>query len=158
MVLNIVERRTKNMLRPLTMNKVIRNIIFPFLVLLFSCDKPGLFTSCKDCLTQEPVDAIIDAKIDPFTETNYYPEINVYEGNIEDGLLRNTYSADRSTVSISVPINKKYTITATYYREGICYIAVDSATPRVKSESDKCDKPCYIVYDNKVDLRIKYKE
>jgi len=140
------------------MINAVRNILILILILLFSCDKPGLFVSCKDCIEDEPVETQIVAKIDPFSETNYYPDINVYEGNIEDGLLLDSYTADSSPVSISVHINKKYTITATYYREGNFYTAVDSATPRVQSENNKCDKPCYIVYDNKVDLRIKYIE
>jgi hypothetical protein len=140
------------------MIKAIRNILFPLLFLLFSCDKPGLFISCKDCTEQEPVDAMINVKIDLFSETNYYPDINVYEGNLEDGLLINTYTSDGGPFSFSEPINKKYTITATYYINGICYIAVDSTTPKVQFEGDRCGKPCYIVYDNKVDLRVKYKE
>jgi hypothetical protein len=123
---------------------------------LFSCDKPGLFISCRDCFEKEPVEAIINVKLESFAETNYHPEINVYEGNIEDGLLLNTYTADMSPISISVRINKKYTITATYYIDGYFYTAVDSATPRVRFESKLCDKPCYFIYDNKMDLRIKY--
>jgi hypothetical protein len=140
------------------MNKIIGNIIIPVMVLLFSCDKPGLFISCKDCSEEEPIQTQIDAKIDPFSVTNYYPDIKIYEGNIEDGLLIDTFTADTSPVSVAVHINKKYTITATYYRNGNYYTAVDSATPRVQLENNKCDKPCYIVYDNKVDLRIKYTE
>ena len=138
--------------------KAIRNIIILLPVLLFSCDKPGLFVSCKDCSEQEPVNATITVTVDPFSKTNYYPEVDVYEGNIEDGLLINTYNSDGGTISISKAINKKYTLTATYYINGISYIAIDSATPKVEFESNRCGKPCYIVYDNKVDLRIKYEK
>ena len=81
--------------------KAIRNIIILLPVLLFSCDKPGLFVSCKDCSEQEPVNATITVTIDPFSKTNYYPEVDVYEGNIEDGLLINTYNSDGGTISIS---------------------------------------------------------
>jgi hypothetical protein len=55
-----------------------------------------------------------------------------------------------------VPINKKYTATATYYKSDIKYVAVDSATPRVKYDKNQCDDPCYFVYDRVVDLRLKY--
>jgi hypothetical protein len=140
------------------MIKTIRNIFFLLPVLFFSCDKPGLFVSCKDCIEQEPAYATITVTLDPFSKTNYYPEIDVYEGNIEDGLLINTYNSSGGPMSVSEPINKKYTITATYYINGICYIAVDSATPKVEFESNRCGKPCYIVYNNKVDLRIKYEK
>ena len=43
------------------MNKIIGNIIIPVMVLLFSCDKPGLFISCKDCSEEEPIQTQIDA-------------------------------------------------------------------------------------------------
>jgi hypothetical protein len=138
------------------MNKLIRNILFPLLVLLFSCDKPGLFVSCSDCKEEDPVEVLIEAKIDPYELTNHSCEISIFEGNLEDNILISKYTSDTSPVIIKVHINKKYTIMAEYYRYGTFYTAFDSATPRVRYEKDLCEKPCYLVYDNKVDLRIKY--
>ena len=138
------------------MNKLIRNILFPLLVLLFSCDKPGLFVSCSDCKEEDPVDVSLEIKIDPYELTNHSCEISIFEGNLEENILIGKYSADKSPTSIKVRVNKKYTVTGTYYNYGIFYTAVDSATPKVQFESDLCEKPCYLVYDNKLDLRIKY--
>jgi len=54
-----------------------------------------------------------------------------------------------------VSINKKYTITATYFF-GAKYTAVNSVTPRVRYSKDQCDDPCYYVYDKTVNLKLKY--
>jgi len=127
------------------------------MVLLFSCDTQGLFVSCNDCTETEPSEVKVKIIFDPFQEGMYKePEINVYEGNIDDGLLLKKYTPDSSPTEISVYINKKYTVSATYYYYGKIVIAIDSATPRVRFESDQCDKPCYFVYDKEVDLTLKY--
>jgi hypothetical protein len=123
---------------------------------MLSCDKQDLFVSCKDCLDKEPIEVVIDIKLDPFEAWNYTPEISIYEGNMEDSLLMSRYSADHSPISLSVRVNKKYTVVAKYYKYGIYYYAVDAAMPRVRVENEICEKPCYILYDNKVDLRIRY--
>jgi hypothetical protein len=54
-----------------------------------------------------------------------------------------------------VTLNKKYTLTATYNIQDNTYVVVDSATPRVRFDKDKCDDPCYLVYDKKLDLSLK---
>lgn len=130
---------------------------FIFLILTLSCDKPGMFASCNDCESSEPSQVSLKVKIDPFSVTNYHSWVDIYEGNIEDDVLIGTYTSDTSPLSIKVWINKKYTLAATYYGNGIYYVAIDSATPRVRYESDMCDNPCYLVYDNNVDLRLKYR-
>jgi tartrate dehydratase beta subunit/fumarate hydratase class I family protein len=57
-----------------------------------------------------------------------------------------------------VTVNKKYTVSATYYINGNNYTVVDSATPRIKYNKDECDEPCYYVYNKVIDLRLKYTE
>lgn len=139
------------------MNKTIRNILFPVLIITFSCDKEGLFVPCSDCKENEPVEVKLNVTFDPYQEHMYKPpEINVYENIIEDSLLLSTSTPASSPTEITVRINKKYTVTATYYYYGYTFIAVDSATPRVKFESDQCENPCYFVYDKKINLLLKY--
>jgi hypothetical protein len=82
--------------------------------------------------------------------------INIYEGNLEDSVLYDSFQASGTQATIPVTINKKYTVTATYYIPDNYYVAVDSATPRVKFDKTQCDDPCYFVYDKKIDLRLKY--
>ena len=65
-------------------------------------------------------------------------------------------SVSATYTTIPVTLNKKYTLTATYYQPDNYYVAIDAATPRVKFEKNQCDDPCYFVYDKEIDLRLKY--
>jgi hypothetical protein len=71
-------------------------------------------------------------------------------------ILYGSYSPSGTQAMIPVTINKKYTLTATYYIPGNYYITVNSVTPMVRYEKAQCDNPCYYVYDRIVDLRLKY--
>jgi hypothetical protein len=131
-------------------------VIFTFIiiVLFFSCEKTGLLVDCSECKSQEPTEATLKVQL----STQYgKTDIDIYEGNLEDSVLfysLSTYAA--SKVSITVPINKKYTLTAKYIYNQNVYVAVNSVTPRVKYSKDQCDDPCYYIYNYEVDLRLKY--
>lgn len=135
------------------MKFTVRLFLFLLLTACFSCEEYGLIINCPDCTENEPLDTNIDIKVDlnPGTATL----INVYEGNLEDSVLYSSYNTSASKTSVLVTINKKYTFTATYYILSDKYVAVDSATPRVKFNKDQCDNPCYFVYDRICDLRLK---
>jgi hypothetical protein len=142
------------------MRKILRIVFLFILSTLFSCEKGRLFINCPDCYEEEPLETDIDIKIN-VGENNQEILINVYEGNLEDSVLyRSFYTTNpfgfTSNTSIRVLVNKKYTITATYFISDTKYIAVDSATPRVIYDKEQCDNPCYLVYDQKCDLRLKY--
>jgi hypothetical protein len=132
--------------------KILLSVVFIF---FFSCEDQSLIIKCPDCTADEPVKTNLDVKMDPPYFGNSIL-INVYEGNIEDSVLYDSFQASGSQTTIPVTINKKYTVTATYYISDNYYIAVDSATPRVKFDKTQCDNPCYFVYDKKIDLRLKY--
>lgn len=137
------------------MKITIRLFLFLILVICFSCEEQGLFVKCPDCTAEEPLKTNLEIKID----INFYSNatlIKVYEGNLEDNILYSSYQSSGTGTTIPVTINKKYTVTATYYISGNYYIAVDSATPRVKYDKEQCNDPCYFVYDRVVDLRLKY--
>lgn len=125
-------------------------------MIVLSCDKLPLIIQCKDCTESEPDAAILNAKLEDPSDGSYDTEINIYEGNIEDSILVSSYKWSMGTWSMEVSLNKKYTVSATYQYKGIRYIAVDCATPRVKFDTRQCEKPCYYVYNNNLDLRIKY--
>jgi hypothetical protein len=138
------------------MKNPVKIILFIGFLLSFSCEDQGLIVKCPDCTSDEPTAIDLDVKFDGHFSKDPVI-INVYEGNLEDSILYNTYSISGSVLRPSVTLNKKYTLTATYTSDsGIKYISVDSALPRVKYEQDQCDDPCYFVYDKSVDLRLKY--
>jgi hypothetical protein len=137
------------------MRKLIKLLLSSIIILLLSCEDQGLMVKCPDCLTDEPKKTDLEVKLD--SETFGTPVlIKVYEGNLEDSVLYSSVSLSASSTTISVTINKKYTVTATYHLNDNYYTAVDSATPRVRYEKDLCDNPCYFVYDRTIDLRLKY--
>jgi hypothetical protein len=136
------------------MRKVLRILLFLVLVIPSSCEDQSFIVQCSDCTTDEPVTAKLEATLEP----DFYLEalVQIWEGNLEDSILMGTYNSFSKTFTQDVTVNKKYTITATYYISDDKYVAVDSATPRVKYEKSQCNDPCYFVYDRKCDLRLKY--
>lgn len=135
------------------MNSVIKILLFVLLVISFSCEDQGLYTDCSDCTTTEPAYADLEIKI---KSTVRPVTINIYEGELEDGVLYISTVQQGTVYNPSVGLNKKYTVTATYNIDGNTYTAVDSAIPRVKFTETQCEESCYFVYDKKLDLRIKY--
>ncbi len=131
--------------------------IFQLIALMFclACTDQGAIVKCPDCLAEEPTKTILDVKLD-LTFVGYETVIKVYEGNIEDSILYTTFKTTNSNSTIPVTLNKKYTVAATYYISDNYYIAIDSATPRVKFEKSQCDNPCYFIYDRIINLRLKY--
>ena len=135
------------------MKKIIGILILVIFVFGFSCEETGFFIKCAECYENEPVDVDLEIKLDDFAGQSL---INVYEGNLEDSILYLTLTSMDYIKVINVTLNKEYTITATYQTASGTYIAVDSARPRVRYDEEQCDNPCYYVYDNSVNLRLKY--
>lgn len=135
------------------MKRVLKTAFLLILVFCFSCEeRPWYFMDCNDCLTSEPENATLDIKL---KETGSPVLINLYEGFLEDDILYDSASTTRPDYEFTVSLNKTYTVTATYMIDGKTYIAVDSATPRVRYDEDKCDDPCYFIYNTTIDLKLK---
>jgi hypothetical protein len=133
-------------------NKIFVAAVF---VLSLSCEDQGLIVKCPDCVSDEPTKTDLIVKLDP-SVSSYLTLITVYEGNIEDSVIYSSFNTTSSEATISVTLNKKYTVTATYHSLNNYYVAVDAAQPRVRYEKSQCDNPCYYVYDKSLDLRLKY--
>jgi hypothetical protein len=136
------------------MQKILRIVSLFFLVIFFSCEDQGFIVQCSDCTVDEPVTAELYAELDP--DHFYGCLVQIWEGNLEDSILVNSYPTYSRVFTQEVVLNKKYTVTATYYISGDTYIAVDSATPRVKYSETQCNDPCYYLYDKDLELRLKY--
>jgi len=136
------------------MKKLLRLSSFLILMLSFSCEEQGWFVNCSDCVSEEPEQAEVNLKL---TNIEASVQVLVYDGEIEDNVIYKSVEAFDTKYSIWVSLNKLYTFTARYVINGNVYIAVDSATPRVKYTKDECDDPCYFIYDKGVDLRLKYR-
>jgi hypothetical protein len=126
------------------------------LIICFSCEDQGLSVKCPDCKETEPLDTELELKLKLRDFGFFTAIITVYEGNIEDNVIYDTFQTKEESSSVTVKLNKKYTVTATYFLADNSYVAVDSAIPRVRYEKSQCDNPCYFVYDRILDLRLKY--
>jgi hypothetical protein len=138
------------------MRKLTKIFLFITFIFCFSCEDQGFIVKCPDCTQVEPTDTNLSVKLEPGFFQNQVL-LNIYEGNFEDSIIYKAFILSNEVVNARVTLNKTYTLTATYTSSnGTVYIAVDSATPRVKYEKDQCDDPCFFVYDKTVDLRLKY--
>lgn len=143
------------------MKVILKLLIFTMLIICFSCEDSTCYTceengwllNCSECIIEQPLEAILKISL---SNTEASALITVYEGELEDSVFYKSTVTDGAVYNFTVVLNKKYTVTAEYQINGNTYIAVDTATPRVKFTEDQCDEPCYFVYDRKIDLRLKY--
>lgn len=139
------------------MRACLRILFITAMVVCFSCQEQGFIVKCSECTADEPIEAVLKIRLD----VNYYSSstiVRVYEGDLEDNIKYTTLSVDSSSpvTKVSVKLNRKYTVTATYSIQNEDYIAVDSATPRVRYDEEQCDNPCYYIYDRTLNLKLKY--
>lgn len=135
--------------------RIILLLTYILSIFFFSCEDAPII-NCNDCLSEEPTNATIIIKVDQVRRSQTHVE--VYSGNFEDRILYDTFEATSSELTLTLPVNNKYTMTATYQIDGKTYVAVDTAFPRVKFSEDQCDEPCYYIYDKSVNLMLKYKD
>jgi hypothetical protein len=138
------------------MKKIIIVSIISVFIIILSCDDQVLLIKCADCTTDEPTEATLVVKIDPIVENGADVFVDIFEGNIEDGILLGRFGVSSLKWEHKVLLNKKYTLAATYDTGGVFYVAIDTATPKVHYETEQCENPCYLVYDHIVNLRVKY--
>jgi len=127
------------------------------LLLLFSCEKGGL-TDCTKCDTSENylVQLEIYIKSPDFVPSN--PSVTVYEGAIEDSIVLQRISVNESYsyVTFDALLYKDYSASVEFTLDGKKYVTVGAASPKVRYDETTCDQPCYYVYDNIIDLRLRY--
>lgn len=130
-------------------------VLFWAVTMLFSCEElRSLTIHCSECTSNRPLEASIKIRLDSGFGSVL---ISVYEGSLEDNILYNSFTTLADETTSKVPLNKKYTLTATYQtQDGKTYISVDTSTPHSKYEDELCDYPCYYVYNNTVNLKLKY--
>lgn len=125
--------------------------IFLMLSAIFSCEEL-IFVDCAGCLNIEPEDAALDIKL---SKNQNGALITVYEGTPENNIIFDQFISFRTSETLRVLLNKSYTLTAEYESGERTDIAVNSARPRVKFEEERCDDPCYFIYNTRVDLTLK---
>lgn len=128
---------------------------FILVTICFSCENELVIgIICSECESDEPLEAGLELKLDG--DSGFRSTIvTIYEGNVEDNVVLKSLEINSDKRTINVPLNKKYTVTARYFRDGQTYLAIDSTTPRVRYDKTSCDKPCFWVYNKTLNLRLK---
>lgn len=136
----------------------IRYLFLVFLTIFFSCEE---IYNCGECSDKELIDATLKIKLS--LEYNYRPiTVYIYSGKIEDQIIFAVYEVDPSYLAstgewtVTLKANREYTVTATYYEADKSYTCVDSVMPKIKMQNSYCEQPCYLAYDNNLNLRLKY--
>jgi hypothetical protein len=134
----------------------IKPILFLLLFLGGSCSEK-IFTgdvNCDECYTEKPdkSDLVIDVTI------NYkYPEVPivVYRGDMENQDIIATDTATYTPYYVYVPVGETYSVRAEYNQDSITTFAVDGTHLKALSVSDACDSKCYVIANDKLDVRLK---
>lgn len=127
------------------------------LLLLFSCEE-GTVTDCNEC---HP-DVIYQPQLTIYIRDSEYEPVNplvtIYEGAIEDSIVLNRINVNESYsyITYDAVLYKDYTIKLEFFLNSIKYVAIGAACPKVRYDESTCDQPCYYLYDDIVDLRLRY--
>jgi hypothetical protein len=133
-------------------------LIFILATIFSSCESLDI-VNCSSCFDDPPDETSLYVKINGNNFNHDNVVIDIYDGDYEDNILRYTYNLRGSSdTPIQLPVNKKYTFTATYLVDGNSYIVFDIITPMIEYSPDGCDTPCYYVKGDQVNLKLNYTE
>jgi len=126
------------------------------MLILFSCEE-GYLTDCEECHVGI---GKVTLKI-RVANTDFIPLntiVTLYEGAIEDNIIIGKYTIEytNSFLIEDVIRYKDYTATMEFSYNGQQYITTAAECPKVRYDEDTCDEPCYYIYDNILDLRLRY--
>ena len=124
-----------------------------------SCEEMAA-PQCDECFEEAPTETTIDITLynKYIEQCDVTPVINLYDGDYENQILISTFTATSDCHSPSLPVEKRYTFSASYIINGVVYIAYDSVTPKLKYSKSECEHACYYVYNTEVNLALKYIE
>jgi len=125
------------------------------MLILGSCEK-GHMTNCSECMP----DSVGEVKLKIYLneDRSSSPDfiVTIYEGPVENGLILEKIEVLSNYFEYPAMLYKDYSLSVEYTINGEKYIAIDKALPKVRYDESTCSEPCYAVYDNVVDLRLKY--
>jgi hypothetical protein len=126
------------------------------LTILFSCED-SYVSECRDCYPEGV--PLTQLKI-LLRNTDYVPVnpmLTLYEGPVEDGIIIRQFISEVSVsyFAIDAILYKDYSATLEFTMDGRRYITTAGACPKVGYDKNSCEEPCYFLYDNVLDLRLR---
>lgn len=130
---------------------------FALIVGFASCDRPYV-DDCETwdgdgCISIKPDTGLLIVRL-TINNENQQVLVKVYDGKIEDEnevLKVNTIEA---LLHLYLPVNRFYTVTASYKSGDRSIIAVDGDEIELK-HYNICSEDCYVLKDGKVNVRLK---
>lgn len=122
-------------------------------MLIIGACEDGYFTDCDECNPEGIGDVFLKIHV---TGDHLINTLKIYEGPIEDNRLLDEFVVYDNECEYKAMLYKDYTLSIEYWVNGKTYIAIDKARPKVRKDENTCDEECYYIYDNIVDLTLKY--
>lgn len=126
-------------------------------LLLFSCEE-GYLTDCDECYTSSDYNVVLKIRYRNEEYVPVNPVVTLYDGNISDSVVIEKFRITDlySYIDFYAILYKDYSAMLEYTYNGQKYAAVASACPKVRYDETTCEEPCWYVYDNVLDLRLRY--
>lgn len=126
-------------------------------MLLFSCEE-GSLTDCGECYSGSDYNVDLNIVFRNPERVPVNPVVTLYEGNISDSIIisRTRIIDPYSYMYHHAILYKDYSATLEFTYDGRKFITTASACPKVRYDETTCEEPCYYVYDNILDLRLRY--
>ncbi len=127
------------------------------LTLLFSCEE-SLVSDCSECypggIPQAQLKILF--RNPDFIPIN--PVVTLYEGPVEDSVIIRKYIIEMavSYITVDAILYKDYSATLEFSIDGRKYITTAGVCPKAGFDKNSCEEPCYFIYDNVLDLRLRY--
>ena len=132
--------------------------VFIFMLCLFSCEE-GWITDCRECDENKPGTVNLKIYVRNPEAIPAYPVVTLYDGAIEDSIVLRRYTMEDPyalTIYYDALLYKDYTATVEFNFDGRNYLLIDAACPELRYDETSCDNPCYYVFNNVIDLRLRY--
>ncbi|MFZ2286862.1 MAG: hypothetical protein WAV93_07750 [Bacteroidales bacterium] len=127
------------------------------LTLLFSCED-SFVSDCSECYPAGVSKAKLKILIRNPDYVPVNPTVTLYEGAVEDGIVIRQFSLEEaySYVEEDAILYKDYSATLEFTLDGRKYITTAGARPQTGYDKSTCEEPCYFIYGNVLDLRLRY--
>ncbi|MCF8222465.1 MAG: hypothetical protein K9J25_04905 [Bacteroidales bacterium] len=138
----------------MVLKKIHISILLACMILMTACEELYI-VDCSQCETTEPTTCLLEIQLGESRSFNIIYDVTIYRGRIEDGVIIENLQTSES-INYPVALNSEYTVTSTFTVNGKEYTAIDATRPKVDLITDMCEETCYWVYNNNVNLGIKY--
>lgn len=122
-----------------------------------SCED-GYLTNCEECYASPDYSVVLEIRYRNPDLIPSNPVVTLYEGNVSDNIILEKYYINEpvSYIRYYAILYKDYSATLEFTYNGQKYITTAAACPKVRYDETTCDEPCWYVYDNIIDLRLRY--